>query len=95
VYSFSAKGVRKLLDSPAWGLEVAMVAGVKVARAKSRPGDKKAAAPKIIGIRSSPEWADWLERLAEHYRTTVAGVIDRALAEWTEAQGYEERPPRR
>jgi hypothetical protein len=50
---------------------------------------------KTIGVRTSQEWADWLDGLARHYRTTVAGVIDRALAEWSEAEGYPVRPPER
>lgn len=71
-----------------------MAAGVAVGR-KAKSSSKEVAQPKIIGVRSSAEWAEWLERLADHYRTTVAGVIDRALAEWTAAEGYEERPPKR
>jgi hypothetical protein len=60
-------------------------------------GSKKKpdAGPKTIGVRATAEYAEWLERLAKHYRTTVAGVIDRALAEWTETEGYPERPPER
>jgi hypothetical protein len=39
--------------------------------------------------------AEGLEGVAKHYRTTVAGVIDRTLSEWTEANGYPTRPPER
>jgi hypothetical protein len=69
---------------------------IEATMAKKRSSKGKAQPPvKTIGIRSTPEWAEWLERLARHYRTTVAGVIDRALTEWTEAEGYEEKPPQR
>lgn len=59
---------------------------------------KKAASkskPKTIGLRVSGEYGDWLDRLARRYRTTVAGVIDRAVVEWAASQGYEETPPER
>lgn len=66
-----------------------------MAKAKSSGKGKPDSGPKTVGIRVSAEYAEWLDRLAKHYRTTVAGVIDRALAEWTEAEGYSERPPYR
>lgn len=67
-----------------------------MAKAKSgSPKKQPDPGPKTIGVRATAEYAEWLERLAKHYRTTVAGVIDRALAEWTEAAGYPERPPER
>lgn len=50
---------------------------------------------RVVGVRATGEWADWLEGLAGEYRTTVAGIIDRALTEWSEAQGYPVKPPRR
>jgi hypothetical protein len=51
--------------------------------------------PKTIGLRVSGEYGDWLDRLARKYRTTVAGLIDRAVAEWAASQGHEEPPPER
>lgn len=48
-----------------------------------------------LGIRATAEWAEWLEELARHYRTTVSGVIDRAMAEWSESEGRLEPPPSR
>lgn len=50
---------------------------------------------RVIGIRATGEWATWLEGLATEYRTTIAGVVDRALTEWAESQGYEPKPPKR
>jgi hypothetical protein len=66
-----------------------------MAKAKSSGKDKPDQGAKTIGFRVTAEYALWLQDLARHYRTTNAGVIDRALAEWTEAQGYPVRPPMR
>ena len=68
-------------------------------KAQSLFGDEaksKAEARKsITTLKGSPEWAEWLEGLARHFRTTVTGVIDRALAEWAETNGYPVKPPPR
>ena len=56
---------------------------------------KETANPKTIGFRVSGEYGEWLDRLAKHHRTTVAGVMDRALAEWAKSQGFEEPAPER
>jgi hypothetical protein len=50
---------------------------------------------KTVGLRVTLEYDEWLQGLARHYRTTVAGVIDRALAEWSESEGYPHKPPDR
>ena len=68
-----------------------------MAKPKGRPKKKidPSAPPKTIGVRATQEWSEWVEGLARHYRTNVAGVIDRALAEWAESEGYPDRPPER
>jgi hypothetical protein len=66
-----------------------------VGRPKKTSRRPDAPSPKTIGYRVSGEYGQWLEALADHYRTTCAGIIDRALAEWAEAQGYPETPPKR
>lgn len=66
--------------------------------AVGRPKKKRkvgAPSPKTIGFRVSGEYGEWLEGLARRYRTTLAGLIDRAVAEWAENEGYEEKPPER
>lgn len=66
--------------------------------AVGRPKRKRDGEPQpgiTVGLRVSHEYRAWLEELAEHYRTTVAGVIDRALAEWTASENFPKRPPRR
>lgn len=50
---------------------------------------------RTIGIKASTEWAEWLERLARHQRTTVASLIDRALAEHARSVQFEDQPPER
>lgn len=71
------------------------MSGATMASPKRKPKAKTEPTVKTIGIRTSTEWAEWIEGLAKHYRTTVSGVIDRALAEWTAAEGYAEKPPER
>jgi hypothetical protein len=56
---------------------------------------KGATPPKTIGFRVSGEYGEWLDGLARHHRTTVAGVMDRAIAEWAEGQGYPAKAPER
>jgi hypothetical protein len=48
-----------------------------------------------LQIRVSDEYAEWLDGVAKHYRTTVAGLFDRTITEWTEVNGYSTRPPDR
>ena len=71
-----------------------MSTGTLMART-TKKAPAKAADFKTIGVRSSPEWSDWVERLAKAHRTTVAGVIDRALTEWALDKGFDEHPPER
>lgn len=72
-----------------------MSSGVMVGRPKKQTGDKKPLVPKTIGVRSTGEWADWIERGARHCRTDVAKLIDAAVAEYVKARGFDEPPPER
>jgi hypothetical protein len=45
--------------------EVSLPSGVIVGRPKKSAG-KKASGPKTIGVRSTPEWEDWIDRAARH-----------------------------
>lgn len=68
----------------------------KATMAKPKRRKSAAATPvKAIGIRANPEWVEWVERLARHFRTTSVGIIDRALSEFAKAQDYPEPPPDR
>jgi hypothetical protein len=60
-------------------------------KAKGKPDD----GPRAIGFRVSAEYAAWLDKLAEANRSTVAGLIDQALADRARAIGFNEAAPRR
>jgi hypothetical protein len=55
------------------------------------PGERKS----ITTLKGSAEWGAWLERLAEFDRNTIVGLIDRAVAEYAQNHGFQEKPPRR
>ena len=73
------------------------MAGTVMAKKKSTPEHEAREGPafRTLGVRMTHEYAKWLEGAAKHHRTTVAGLIDRALSEWTDANGYPTRPPER
>jgi hypothetical protein len=64
-------------------------------RPKKAPLKGSAAKPKTIGYRVSGEYGAWLDRLAKRHRTTIAGLLDRAVAEWAASQGHDEPAPER
>jgi hypothetical protein len=72
-----------------------VIEAILMAKPKRKAAPKPMSGIKTIGIRATTEWVEWLEELARAHRTTVSGIIDRALAEWTEAKGYTKRPPER
>ena len=73
------------------GLGVTMARPKKVTKAEA-----KAQRPtKQIGIRSTREWAEWVERAAGFCRTDVAKLIDTALIKYLKAEGFEEPSPPR
>ena len=75
-----------------------MVGAATPAMAKKKPGPKPRPTPipqKTIAIRGTEEWTTWIETLADDYRTTVSGIVDRALAEWVKSENYPNQPPRR
>lgn len=72
-----------------------MLQEATMARPKKRAEKKAPVGHRTIGVRASAEWSEWLEKLAAHFRTTNAGIIDRALAEWAESNGFPEKPPER
>ena len=72
-----------------------MAGSLTVGRPRKALGNPDDPKPKTIGFRVSGEYGDWLERLARRHRTTVAGILDRAVAEWAESQGFEDPAPQR
>lgn len=67
-------------------------------RKEASPGPKaEGPGPRqmILSVRGTPEWRDWLNRLAEHNRVKTADAIDHALVAWARATGFIEPPPKR
>jgi hypothetical protein len=63
--------------------------------AKSKPIPAPAPSGlRTIGIKSTREWAAWLDRYAKSQRVTIASLIDRALAADAERNGFEAPPER-
>jgi hypothetical protein len=46
-------------------------------------------------FRSTPDWRDWVARLAESERIGVPGLIDRAMADYAKRAGFSDPPPKR
>lgn len=51
--------------------------------------------PNAVVVRGCVEWRDWLKRLAEHDRTNMAELLDRATADYARNTGFEEKAPKR
>ena len=56
------------------------------------PAERKAIA---VVIKGGPDWKAWLESLADHCRSDVAKVIDKALIGYAKSEGYHQQEPRR
>ena len=48
-----------------------------------------------VVIKGGPDWKSWLDGLANHCRTDVAKVIDKALIQYAKSEGYDQEAPRR
>jgi hypothetical protein len=55
----------------------------------------KATCGVAVAIKGSPEWKEWVERLANHCRCDVSALVDQALTEHARRNGFGEIPPRR
>lgn len=58
---------------------------------------KKKTAPttvKSVAFRVSAEYSEWLDRMAIHNRTTIAGLMDQALARYAKETDFEGPPER-
>ena len=51
------------------------------------PAERKAIA---VVIKGGPDWKAWLESLADHCRSDVAKVIDKALIGYAKSEGYDQ-----
>jgi len=71
------------------------MAGV-VLMAKKQAKSKAAAVEGTTrAMRMSKQYADWLESLAAHDRSTIAALFDRALTHYAKHIGFTEAPPER
>jgi hypothetical protein len=64
----------------------------KRGQAKPSAGSTRAT---TVAVRATTEWKEWLDRLAEHERLTVADVIDQALVKYARDKGFPEIAPKR
>jgi hypothetical protein len=58
------------------------------------PAPAKGAKGNILSIRGTPEWRAWLERFASKRRVTPTALLDLAVAELAQRDGFETPPPR-
>jgi hypothetical protein len=63
--------------------------------AKKKPPAPSDDRESLTTLKGSSEWVAWVRRLADHDRNTVVGLVDRALAEYAQAHGFKEDPPKR
>jgi hypothetical protein len=47
-----------------------------------------------VGLRVTPEFKAWLERLAASERTNISQVLDKGVARYAESLGFEAAPAR-
>jgi hypothetical protein len=66
-----------------------------MARPKGRPPKSRDEGARTIGFRVTESYAKWLEDVAEANRSTIAGLLDQAVASYAEAIGFKKAPPRR
>ncbi len=62
-------------------------------RAKPLPDDDRR--PTVLTVKGTPEWKEWLAKLAKHCRMKTAVVVDLALIDFAKKQGFDEPPPER
>jgi hypothetical protein len=49
----------------------------------------------VVTLKGSPEWKAWVDELATFDRSSVAALIDRALAHYGKAIGFRKEAPSR
>jgi hypothetical protein len=69
--------------------------GMLMARPKAKGYDPADRPPIAVTLRGRPEWKEWVERLAKADRSSVAGMIDRAMTFYAKSIGFTEKAPER
>lgn len=68
----------------------------KTAKGKTMPKALAPGRPPVqVTLRGSEEWKHWVQGLADHVRSDVAKVIDRALIDYARKEGYDPNAPSR
>ena len=62
---------------------------------KAAPKKASKPQPKAIAFRAGPEYVAWVEELASANRSTVAGLLDQALAKYARDIGFTKPTPER
>jgi hypothetical protein len=65
--------------------------------AEKKPGRSKRTSPQksVHVVKGSDEWRDWLARLTDFSRMPTSVLVDVALKEWAERNGFPDPPPKR
>jgi hypothetical protein len=63
--------------------------------AKKKTAPKAKPQAKTIAFKVSDPYAEWVEKVAARNRSTVAGLIDQALAQYAASIGVKEEAPAR
>ena len=66
-----------------------------MARPKKIRSEGEVAPPKTLAFRTSDEFAEWVEALAKHNRSTVATLIEQSLVKFAKDAGFTKQPPLR
>lgn len=66
-----------------------------MAKAKGATKTASGAKPTALTIRGDLKWRKWVESLADHCRSDVAKVVDRALIEYAKTVGFSVEAPKR
>lgn len=62
---------------------------------KKATAKSKNVTPSAVLVRGGTQWREWLSDYATKKRTSKVGLIDLALAEMAERDGFRSPPPRR
>lgn len=66
-----------------------------MAKKKTELTKTKGSSPNGLVIRCSNEWREWLKELAEHDRTSMAEILDRAAIDYARKVGFKKGAPKR
>ena len=76
---------------------MAAASGVQRMAKKAEKADvpKEPGRVTIIGLKGTPAFAAWVDRLHQHLRLPLPTLFEHALIELAKSRGFEEEPPQR